>query len=207
MNISKLAQAGHDVAGLGARKSSLHRFGQGFAKHQIHAAAVQIRRNFRRVHANQEHRARFFAQHVAQRREILPLAHAAGNQPDFFGQPGNRGHRGTDIRALAVVNKGDAVFFAHFFHAVRQAFERFHMSQQAFARQADAFAQCQCRQHVRHIVAALQRNVGLRHQQRFLMVQAACARLPVIILRLLQRKIMHRAPVPFHGAAKCIVRI
>ena len=47
----------------------------------------------------------------------------------------------------------------------------------------------------------------MRHQQRFLVVQAACARLPVIILRLLQRKIMHRAAVPFHGAAKRIVRI
>lgn len=67
----------HDIARFGLGICRLNGFFQSGAVGHIQTAAVQIAADLRRINADQEHAFCLAGKRVAQRREVLPFAHAA----------------------------------------------------------------------------------------------------------------------------------
>ena len=104
---------------------------------------------------DQHHGAGVAGEGIFQRREILPLAIAAGDQHDLAAQAFEGGHGGADVGAFGIVVVDDAVGpLGHRFNPVRQTAKSLEGDEQRRAGQASGFAQGQRGQGVGHVVAA-----------------------------------------------------
>ena len=99
-----------------------------------------------------------------QQREILILAHTAGNQHGTTAQALQGGHRGPDVGALTVIDVLDAIDHRDRFAAVMIGHEGAKRMQHGAHRHITGTQQRQCRQHVGMVVGALNTQRVSRHQ-------------------------------------------
>jgi hypothetical protein len=75
------------------------------------------------VASDQHHRAGMPGHGGCERREVLALTVAAGDQHDQFGHAVQRSHGRTDVGAFRIVVEPTAGDFGHQLHTVRQTLE------------------------------------------------------------------------------------
>eukprot|EP01022_Parablepharisma_sp_SALTPOND_P026954 TRINITY_DN652_c1_g3_i1.p2 TRINITY_DN652_c1_g3~~TRINITY_DN652_c1_g3_i1.p2 ORF type:complete len:1102 (+),score=458.93 TRINITY_DN652_c1_g3_i1:51019-54324(+) len=178
----------HDVARLRDGGSLLHGLLQAGAIDQLDTAVGQRRADGRGVASDQQHGARVLLHRQVQRRKVLALAIATGDEHDAIGttaqaQAVQGRHGGADVGALAVVVVVHFLDHAHQLDPVRLARVVAQAMQQRRHRQVDGAAQRQCGQRVHGVVGATDLQGIGRHQaldrhrrrQHLLLLAAALA--------------------------------